>query len=115
MLWNSAEARAFVAHARADAHDRNPPAENLFSQFVLDLAIDSLKLVGVIVDLRAQAPLAEIDDLPQLAALHVAQAGVGKADSRLHDFTAPLPGARVDRVDFPVWHARWIPAVPHLA
>jgi hypothetical protein len=79
------------------------------TQRVFDLAIDALKFVGVIADLRAQAPLAKIDDLPQLAALPVTEAAVGKPDSGLHDFAPPSPGARVDRVDFPVWHVRSFP------
>jgi hypothetical protein len=106
--------RAFSAHCVTA--DGNVDCAGLLAptKRVLDLAIDSLKFVRVIADLQAQAPLAEIDDLPQLAALHVGQGGIGKPDSRLHDFAAPLPGARVDQFDGLVWHARWIPAVPHL-
>ena len=102
MLRNHSSQRWIVAERGTEA----PNVARLVPQRGLDLAVDSLELGVEISRQRLQAPFAEIDDLPELAALRVAQRRIGEADSRLHDFAAPLPGARVDRFDGPVWHAR---------
>ena len=74
-------------------------------QRVLDLAIDPLELGVKIGDQHPQAPFAAVDDLPKLALLRARQPAVGEADSRLHDLTAPLPGAGAIGPDGLVWHA----------
>ena len=96
------ERPAMVAGAR-----KSPP------QFVLDLAVDALKLGGEIPHQHLQAPLAVIDDAPQFDALIVRELLIGKPDPGLHDLAAPQLRARMDEFDRSVWHAL-IPGVPHL-
>jgi hypothetical protein len=71
---------------------------------VLDLSVDALELGGKITHQHLQAPLAVIDNAPQLGALIVCEPLIGKPDPGLHDLPAPQLRPRVDEFDSP-WHA----------
>ena len=84
------------------------------AQFVFDLAVDALELGREILHQHFQAPLAAVDDLPQLMALIVCEALVGELDPRLHDVAAPRFCAGADEFGWLFWHALDLPGVPHL-